>query len=171
MFVSKVAFGLAIAASAPSAFGQTKHLKKEPEKLRRARKQKLIEWGNEIKGSYVFAKDSAAITSDTKSTTVPAGCNVPHPNWIGDGYCDSYGNYNTEACAWDGGDCCPSTCSNTAPYPCGSNAWDCVDPNGGDIGKDYPDNGSMSINNTPSNADLDDYFDEEFDEKPYLKTE
>lgn len=33
-----------------------------------------------------------------------------HPSALGDGFCDSWGAYNTEACSWDGGDCCPDTC-------------------------------------------------------------
>jgi len=33
-------------------------------------------------------------------------CNVVNPSWLGDSYCDDWaGNYNTEACCWDGGDC------------------------------------------------------------------
>ena len=51
-------------------------------------------------------------------------CNVAHSGWIGDGYCDKDGNYNTAACQYDGGDCCSSTCRN-AGYTCGVNGWDC----------------------------------------------
>lgn len=36
---------------------------------------------------------------------VPEGCDVPYPEYVGDGYCDMSGGYNTEACNWDGGDC------------------------------------------------------------------
>ena len=51
-------------------------------------------------------------------------CNVSYPNWLGDGYCDS-SSYNTAACGWDGGDCCPSTCSGS----CGSTTEaSCLDP-------------------------------------------
>jgi len=37
--------------------------------------------------------------------------------------------YNTEACQWDGGDCCESTCVDGS-YTCGYNGYDCVDPSG-----------------------------------------
>ena len=55
---------------------------------------------------------------------VHPSCDVPHQHWIGDGYCDKGGNYNTAACQFDGGDCCSSTCKN-AKYTCGYNGWDC----------------------------------------------
>jgi len=51
-------------------------------------------------------------------------CNVPYPHWIGDGYCDKRGNYNTAACQFDGGDCCEFTCRD-ARYTCGVAGWDC----------------------------------------------
>ena len=47
-------------------------------------------------------------------------------SWIGDGWCDP--NNNSELCEWDGGDCCPSTCSEDAPFECGNFGWDCQDP-------------------------------------------
>lgn len=51
-------------------------------------------------------------------------CNVARPHWIGDGYCDRPGNYNTAACQYDGGDCCSSTCKDAA-YTCGYVGYDC----------------------------------------------
>lgn len=36
-------------------------------------------------------------------------CDVPWRSNIGDGDCDTYSNYNTENCDWDGGDCCMAT--------------------------------------------------------------
>ncbi|MFZ9888567.1 MAG: hypothetical protein ACO3JL_13800, partial [Myxococcota bacterium] len=45
--------------------------------------------------------------------------------WLGDGYCDD--SANEEACAWDEGDCCPSTCE-AGTYPCGENGYRCLDP-------------------------------------------
>jgi len=56
-------------------------------------------------------------------------CNVPNPSWIGDGYCDA-APYNTEACGWDGGDCCECTCTDGA-YTCGYVGYNCLDPNAG----------------------------------------
>ena len=41
----------------------------------------------------------------------------------GDGTCDR--SMNTEACAFDGGDCCASTCQGVV---CGSRGFDCADP-------------------------------------------
>ncbi|CAM9580899.1 unnamed protein product [Chrysoparadoxa australica] len=56
-------------------------------------------------------------------------CCVPLSDWIADGYCDG-DLYNTEACAWDGGDCCPWTCPREwRRQGCGSFGYDCKDPN------------------------------------------
>lgn len=55
------------------------------------------------------------------------GCNVPHPNYIGDAFCDG-GEYNTLACGWDGGDCCESTCVNTPYKKCSFTKFNCLDP-------------------------------------------
>ena len=55
---------------------------------------------------------------------------------FGDGYCDSA--INNEACGFDGGDCCPSTCDD-AVYACGGSIqvngdvvgasnYNCLDP-------------------------------------------
>ena len=56
--------------------------------------------------------------------------------WIGDGYCDT--SNNNEACAWDGGDCCGSTCVDST-YECGTDSasWsacnsECLDPSAND---------------------------------------
>lgn len=48
---------------------------------------------------------------------------VPH---IGDGRCD--GGNNNPGCGYDGGDCCPCTCSSTLIYSCGEGGFDCIDP-------------------------------------------
>jgi len=56
-------------------------------------------------------------------------------NWISDGYCDSSNNNVT--CAWDGGDCCASSCV-PATYDCDDSgaSWgpcytdNCLDPEG-----------------------------------------
>jgi len=54
--------------------------------------------------------------------------------YLGDGYCDLDGCYNSEACGWDHGDCCQDTCGqwpgqfgNTA-YDCGFNGYHCENP-------------------------------------------
>ena len=52
------------------------------------------------------------------------GCDASsNPTKKGDGYCDEA--LNTEACDYDGGDCCDSTCSGWA---CGLTGWSCADP-------------------------------------------
>ena len=56
------------------------------------------------------------------------GCDVPHPNYIGDAFCDD-GQYNTLACGWDGGDCCESTCQDTPYKKCTFTKFNCLDPN------------------------------------------
>jgi hypothetical protein len=60
----------------------------------------------------------------------PKKCAVREPSYVGDGFCDDVdGGYNTEACDWDGGDCCAETCQ--APfygYECGANGYECLDP-------------------------------------------
>eukprot|EP00956_Cyclotella_meneghiniana_P012979 scaffold18569_cov60-Cyclotella_meneghiniana.AAC.5 len=45
-------------------------------------------------------------------------CCVPNTAFIGDGACDPEAPYNTEACMWDGGDCCKSTCKTDSPFGC-----------------------------------------------------
>jgi len=57
-------------------------------------------------------------------------CLAENREWIGDGGCDP--DYNTEACGWDGGDCCKETCDDEyGYYKCGRDAqpFDCRDPN------------------------------------------
>ena len=59
-------------------------------------------------------------------------------SWISDGYCDS--SNNNANCAWDGGDCCGSTCL-ASTYDCqggtSGSSWaaclsECLDPNAND---------------------------------------
>jgi len=64
-----------------------------------------------------------------KSSIIEEECNVENREWIGDGGCDP--EYNTEGCAWDGGDCCRETCDIAfAYYDCGREAqpFDCKSP-------------------------------------------
>lgn len=63
----------------------------------------------------------------TSPTPPPTStCNVQRPEWVGDGYCDG-GSYNTDSCGYDGGDCCATSCQ-PGDYACGSNGFDCIDP-------------------------------------------
>ena len=45
----------------------------------------------------------------------------------GDGWCD-HGEYNTNQCNYDGGDCCEESCDESAEYPCGIEGYNCKDP-------------------------------------------
>ena len=58
-------------------------------------------------------------------------CSVPFTSYLGDGACDEDGGYNTEACGWDGGDCCASSCVELveSSYTCGNRRFVCLDPN------------------------------------------
>lgn len=67
-------------------------------------------------------------------------CNVGAPYYVGDGFCDSIGPYNTAECNYDGGDCCEDTCLNGF-YTCGSlSCFDCKDPN-----SEFTDDASRNI--------------------------
>ncbi|MEC9466229.1 MAG: pre-peptidase C-terminal domain-containing protein, partial [Myxococcota bacterium] len=54
-----------------------------------------------------------------------------HWNTVGDGICQTINN-NLD-CSWDEGDCCESTCMNSAS-PCGSDGYSCEDPNASENG-------------------------------------
>jgi hypothetical protein len=67
--------------------------------------------------------------SQGDDAVVASQCNGDDKERIGDGKCNQ--KYNTEACNFDGGDCCEETCDNEFGfYPCGSglNPYQCVDP-------------------------------------------
>mgnify|MGYP000748627999 CR=1 FL=1 len=59
------------------------------------------------------------------------GCSVVSASFLGDGYCDIGGGYNTDACDWDGGDCCESTCEDSVTFECGYQ-YACVNPSASD---------------------------------------
>ena len=66
--------------------------------------------------------NSSASSSASGSTASESEC---IGDWISDGWCDIQNN--SEACGWDGGDCCPSTCEDRE-YTCGDYQWICMDP-------------------------------------------
>jgi len=81
------------------------------------------------------APPSASPTNSTDEAgdgpTTLAGypnCNVSNPPWVGDGYCDHQGDYNSLECGYDGGDCCAATCQS-GPSTCGEHGYHCDDPN------------------------------------------
>lgn len=80
-------------------------------------------------GWSISGQDSEQIWVNFDRVHRQEKCEVEYQHWIGDGYCDKRGNYNTAACGWDGGDCCRSSCRN-AKYTCGIMGYDCKDPNG-----------------------------------------
>ena len=70
-------------------------------------------------GNYTFACRDPAYST----------CSVAGSDYLNDGYCDSVGDYNTDVCGWDGGDCCASTCTDSVDYNCGDFGFTCLDPN------------------------------------------
>jgi hypothetical protein len=61
------------------------------------------------------------VCRDPAHNGLPSTCTVPNPEWIGDGFCDAYGQHNTADCNFDGGDCCEGKCvkkNATDPLQC-----------------------------------------------------
>lgn len=52
-------------------------------------------------------------------------CNIKKINYLGDGFCDINGGYNTPHCGYDGGDCCKASCDSIF---CGYFGYQCIDP-------------------------------------------
>jgi hypothetical protein len=69
------------------------------------------------------------------------GCCVEEPSYLGDGACDPRAPYNSEACAFDLGDCCTETCNPDSAYGCitkeggeyGPFGFFCIDPRFGNM--------------------------------------
>ena len=96
-------------------------------------------------------------------------CNVDHKHYLGDGYCDKTGGYNSLECNYDNGDCCETTCKDN-DYTCGYNGYECLsddnlyyidesddDPNwcvreGGYIDDHYCDNDCLGLCGTGCNC-------------------
>jgi hypothetical protein len=76
--------------------------------------------------AYCFAAPQPPIPSTFAPTVkIPPGCSVTNTAYLGDGYCDKTGGYNTAICNYDGGDCCVQSCVN-AKYVCQN--FDCQNP-------------------------------------------
>ncbi|GFH52428.1 hypothetical protein CTEN210_08904 [Chaetoceros tenuissimus] len=75
-----------------------------------AQGSKCKDYGDDYVDSYygITANMACCICGGGATSTIsPVGylyCHVEDPSWIGDGGCDG-GEYNTEVCGWDGGDC------------------------------------------------------------------
>jgi hypothetical protein len=81
--------------------------------------------------STTSASTTKSASSTTESASPPDGCPdgtqevdglpgccVEEANYLGDGACDPWEPYNTEACGFDLGDCCHDTCNEDSPYGC-----------------------------------------------------
>jgi hypothetical protein len=64
--------------------------------------------------------------SSTFDATI-SSCIVEHPEYIGDGKCNSEGGYNVASCGYDGGDCCAESCQS-GTYECDPSSYVCLDP-------------------------------------------
>ena len=99
-------------------------------------------------GTTVSSSDDYYVDdSGTNGTTSEgSGLDCEQPAWdISDGRCTA--TANTEACLWDGGDCCECTCVD-GDFSCGESGYDCLDPDG---------DCEMSATSSPSVArDVDD---------------
>ena len=80
-------------------------------------------------GPFGFYCVNPSLTEEHIDSTA---CTVSDRTRIGDGRCDAgVEMYNSEACNWDGGDCCAETCNQLyAHYNCGDSAfpYDCKNP-------------------------------------------
>ena len=81
---------------------------------------------------WIYTVSSSVSNDSVPSSDIilhpdPGICNVSRWDWLGDGWCDQnlYG-YNTAACGYDLGDCCPLCCSPTV-WDC-SAAFNCMEP-------------------------------------------
>lgn len=81
--------------------------------------------GGVVRGVSVVEGARIATTLQTTAASQGGSCGVSNQNWVGDGYCDKDGGYNTPECNFDGGDCCQETCPAGQDYNCGYNGYDC----------------------------------------------
>lgn len=79
--------------------------------------------GGAVRGVSVV--EGARIATMLQTTTASQSCGVSNQNYLGDGYCDKHGGYNTPECNFDDGDCCQEMCWAGQDYTCGVNGYDC----------------------------------------------
>ena len=70
--------------------------------------------------------DPSADCSDLTAAALMSNCTDGDIRGIGDGKCD-HENSN-ENCLYDGGDCCLCTCTDGSYHECGTNGYNCLDP-------------------------------------------
>ena len=80
---------------------------------------RAVRWLGAAVGAAVALTAPQAFGATTSSVLI---CDVGSLSRLGDGYCDDAGNYNTNVCGWDGGDCCADTCGQN-----GNTTYDCVE--------------------------------------------
>lgn len=80
--------------------------------------------------SQVEDDETTALDDTMADQCDPDSCDVTHPEWLGDGWCDMDSGpcYNSEGCGYDHGDCCEETCQSTQYIDCGIHGYDCKDP-------------------------------------------
>jgi HYR domain/Tyrosine-protein kinase ephrin type A/B receptor-like len=85
-------------------------------------------------GATSISSCSVSVVVEDRSVYEGYGCNQLIPGGLnnkklGDGLCNG-GPYNTEACEWDGGDCCPLSCETSEDFPssCKWYTFRCYDP-------------------------------------------
>ena len=71
---------------------------------------------------YTCLDPNVTSTTTVATTTTTGGCSELSVN---DGFCDA--KFNTQACNWDGGDCCADTCVSSM-YVCTEPFDMCADP-------------------------------------------
>ena len=86
----------------------------------------LDEWAMSLEFTMNVCKKAQLLNAECKLAVAAEGGNIFK---VGDGQCDSQmPGYNTEACGYDGGDCCRASCHNFL-LPCGvGKPFDCLDP-------------------------------------------
>ena len=70
---------------------------------------------------------TATATDDSVYTVASEGASCKNADYFGDGFCDDANN--VEACKYDGGDCCASTCGvgYVVSSECGADHYNCLD--------------------------------------------
>ena len=76
--------------------------------------------------SFSLCVDPTADCYDPTAVTLMSNCSDGDIRVIGDGKCDI--ENNNENCGYDGGDCCLCTCKDGSDYECGTNWYNCSDP-------------------------------------------